>query len=222
MSGCPSLGAFPPQSDSPLVCPSWMVPYHSWRISHGRHHAACGHHERDEVFVARTRSELKYPALDLSREDLLGQEVTEDRQQEMHSAISEAVGDMPIVILARLILHQVRGVPCGPITCTAADPRSILLRQVFGLPLYLILNASGQKAWGHVDHYRPSSKIFKSRDFWDIIWSDIGIALVIGTMTYWANVRGWQEMVAMWMIPYMWVNQWVSGRCSTSSISDVS
>jgi omega-6 fatty acid desaturase (delta-12 desaturase) len=164
----------------------WMVPYHSWRISHGRHHAACGHHERDEVFVARTRSELKYPALDLSREDLLGQEVTEDRQQEMHSAISEAVGDMPIVILARLILHQ-----------------------VFGLPLYLILNASGQKAWGHVDHYRPSSKIFKSRDFWDIIWSDIGIALVIGTMTYWANVRGWQEMVAMWMIPYMWVNQWL-------------
>lgn len=74
-----------------------MVPYHSWRISHGRHHAACGHATRDEVFVARTRSELKYPKFDPSKEDLLGLEVTEDRQKEMHSAISEAVSDMPIV-----------------------------------------------------------------------------------------------------------------------------
>ena len=68
---------------------------------------------------------------------------------------------------------------------------------MFGLPLYLILNASGQKHFGHVDHYNPGSKIFKSRDFWDIVWSDIGIASVIGTMVYWANVRSWQEMVAM-------------------------
>jgi len=34
--------------------------------------------------------------------------VTEERQKEMHSAISEAVGDMPIVVLVRLVAHQVR------------------------------------------------------------------------------------------------------------------
>jgi fatty acid desaturase len=33
------------------------VPYHSWRISHGRHHAATGHIHRDEVFVPRTREQ---------------------------------------------------------------------------------------------------------------------------------------------------------------------
>ncbi|BGP53615.1 hypothetical protein JCM8202_002537 [Rhodotorula sphaerocarpa] len=31
-----------------------LVPYHSWRISHGKHHAATGHMTRDEVFVPRT------------------------------------------------------------------------------------------------------------------------------------------------------------------------
>ncbi|ORY81298.1 delta-12-fatty acid desaturase [Leucosporidium creatinivorum] len=34
-----------------------LVPYHSWRISHGKHHAATGHMTRDEVFVPATRSE---------------------------------------------------------------------------------------------------------------------------------------------------------------------
>lgn len=33
-----------------------LVPYHAWRISHGKHHAATGHMTRDEVFVPATRS----------------------------------------------------------------------------------------------------------------------------------------------------------------------
>ncbi|KAK4698789.1 hypothetical protein P7C70_g7480, partial [Phenoliferia sp. Uapishka_3] len=34
-----------------------LVPYHSWRISHAKHHAATGHMSREEVFVPATRSE---------------------------------------------------------------------------------------------------------------------------------------------------------------------
>ena len=34
-----------------------LVPYHSWRISHARHHAGTGHMKRDEVFVPKTRAE---------------------------------------------------------------------------------------------------------------------------------------------------------------------
>lgn len=41
-----------------------LVPYHSWRISHGRHHAATGHLTRDEVFVPRTRKQLGYPEVE--------------------------------------------------------------------------------------------------------------------------------------------------------------
>jgi omega-6 fatty acid desaturase (delta-12 desaturase) len=38
-----------------------LVPYHAWRISHGRHHASTGSLTRDEVFVPRTRSERGLP-----------------------------------------------------------------------------------------------------------------------------------------------------------------
>lgn len=34
-----------------------LVPYHAWRISHARHHAATGHLTRDEVFVPRSRQQ---------------------------------------------------------------------------------------------------------------------------------------------------------------------
>ncbi|KAI5479098.1 hypothetical protein MNV49_004097 [Pseudohyphozyma bogoriensis] len=33
-----------------------LVPFHSWRISHSKHHAATGHLTRDEVFVPATKS----------------------------------------------------------------------------------------------------------------------------------------------------------------------
>lgn len=41
-----------------IIHSALLVPYHSWRISHGRHHAATGHLTRDEVFVPKTRSEI--------------------------------------------------------------------------------------------------------------------------------------------------------------------
>jgi omega-6 fatty acid desaturase (delta-12 desaturase) len=39
-----------------------LVPYHSWRITHGRHHAATAHMTRDEVHVPKTASQLKITA----------------------------------------------------------------------------------------------------------------------------------------------------------------
>ena len=35
-----------------------LVPYHSWRISHGKHHRSTNDMERDEVFIPATRSEM--------------------------------------------------------------------------------------------------------------------------------------------------------------------
>jgi hypothetical protein len=33
-----------------------------------------------------------------------------------------------------------------------------------------------------MDHFRPiNNKLFKSRDFWDVVVSDLGILTVIGT-----------------------------------------
>lgn len=33
----------------------WLVPYFSWKFSHGKHHKATGHMDRDMVFVPKTR-----------------------------------------------------------------------------------------------------------------------------------------------------------------------
>lgn len=54
-----------------------LVPYHSWRISHGRHHAATGHLTRDEVFVPRTRKQLGYPEVEEEGE-ILGMKCVQD------------------------------------------------------------------------------------------------------------------------------------------------
>ncbi|KAF9937915.1 Fatty acid oxidation complex subunit alpha, partial [Modicella reniformis] len=35
-----------------------LVPYHSWRITHSKHHKATGHMTKDQVFVPKTRSQI--------------------------------------------------------------------------------------------------------------------------------------------------------------------
>ena len=46
-----------------------LVPYHSWRISHARHHAGTGHMTRDEVFVPSTREERRLLPLHPANDD---------------------------------------------------------------------------------------------------------------------------------------------------------
>ncbi|GAB1525616.1 hypothetical protein RhiTH_008779 [Rhizoctonia solani] len=68
------------------------VPYHSWRISHARHHAATSHCTRDEAYVPRTRSQKGLPPLDPAKEDLAGGRVDEKVQEEL----VDALGDSPL------------------------------------------------------------------------------------------------------------------------------
>ncbi|KAF7731006.1 hypothetical protein EC973_001052 [Apophysomyces ossiformis] len=41
-----------------------LVPYHSWKISHSRHHKATGHMSKDQVFLPPTRSQIGLPPRD--------------------------------------------------------------------------------------------------------------------------------------------------------------
>jgi hypothetical protein len=68
------------------------VPYHSWRITHAKHHASTGHMTQDQVFVPRTRSELGLPPLNPAKEDLFGSRVSAEVKKELW----EALGDSPI------------------------------------------------------------------------------------------------------------------------------
>ena len=74
-----------------MTC-SLGVPYHSWRITHAKHHASTGHIYQDQVFVPKTRKELGLPAFDPASEDLYGSSITEKVKAELW----DALGDSPI------------------------------------------------------------------------------------------------------------------------------
>ncbi|KAF8926818.1 delta-12 desaturase [Dissophora ornata] len=76
-----------------------LVPYHSWRISHSKHHKATGHMTKDQVFVPRTRKQVGLPAKDASA-------VVEDEVETTH--LEE---EAPIVTLFWMVIQFVFGWP---------------------------------------------------------------------------------------------------------------
>ncbi|KAI0304510.1 fatty acid desaturase-domain-containing protein [Multifurca ochricompacta] len=159
------------------------VPYHSWRISHAKHHASTGHMTQDQVFVPRTRSQLGLPPLKPDGENLLGSSVREEVIRELH----EALGDSPIGALF--------------------SAGSYLL---LGWPMYLIRNAAGQKRYPQgTNHFNPGSVIFAPHQFGQIILSDFGILLWIGTLVTCAYHYGLSQVFRLYIVPYLWVNHWL-------------
>ena len=68
------------------------VPYHSWRITHAKHHASTSHLTNAQVFVPKSRSQRGLPPLDPAKEDLAGSRVDEKVQEELW----DALGDSPL------------------------------------------------------------------------------------------------------------------------------
>lgn len=162
------------------------VPYHSWRISHAKHHAHTGHMTEDQVFVPKTRSShpAKLPAFDAAETDLAGSHVS----QKMQSELWDALGDSPLSAMG---------------WSTA--------QLLFGWPLYIMINASGQKWYPKGNnHFNPFARpLFKASEVSQIIVSDIGVALWLSAMAYWVYNFGWNSMLSYYFVPYLWVNHWL-------------
>jgi len=159
------------------------VPYHSWRISHGKHHAATGHMTQDQVFVPKSRSQLGLPPLDTTKEDVLGANVSEEVKKELY----EAIGDTPIA--------------------AALGAAAYLL---VGWPAYISRNASGQKHYPvGTNHFNPTSVIFGEHQWGQIILSDIGVFFWLAAIGYSINTWGFFEVFRLYLVPYLWVNHWL-------------
>lgn len=96
-----------------------LVPYHSWRISHARHHAGTGHMTRDEVFVPRTREHQGKLPLCPAGDDKTMENVQANAS--FGERITELLEDAPLFNFLEL-----------------------LIQQLIGWPLYLLFNVSGQ------------------------------------------------------------------------------
>jgi len=119
-----------------LILGSLGVPYHSWKITHAKHHASTGHMTQDQVFVPQTRSEAGLKPLDPAREDRLGSRVTEEVKRELW----EALGDSPIGAVfgsaGYLVSHS--------IFLSIMDAANDAILQLGGWPSYILWNVSGQ------------------------------------------------------------------------------
>lgn len=159
------------------------VPYHSWRISHAKHHAATAHLTQDQVFVPATRSQLGLPKLNPAGEDVLGVNVSNAVQKELW----EALGDSPIG--------------------AAIQAGGYLL---FGWPLYLTRNSSGQSSYpAGTSHFTPGAPLYAPHQTWQVLVSDLGISIWLAGISTWAYTRGFAEMFRVYFAVYLWVNHWL-------------
>ncbi|KAF9527543.1 delta-12 fatty acid desaturase protein [Crepidotus variabilis] len=159
------------------------VPYHSWRITHAKHHASTGHMTQDQVFVPHTRSGVGLPPFDPSREDKLGARVTEEVKKELW----EALGDSPI------------GAVLGAATYL-----------VGGWPAYIIRNASGQKRYPKgTSHFNTASPMFAPHHYGQVIISTAGVALWLAGIALSIKQWGFLTVFRTYLVPYLWVNHWL-------------
>ncbi|KAK2465236.1 hypothetical protein APHAL10511_002590 [Amanita phalloides] len=159
------------------------VPYHSWRITHAKHHASTGHMTQDQVFVPPTRSQRSLPPFKPGKEDLLGSQVTEDVKRELW----EALGDSPIGAVLESAKYLLGG-----------------------WPAYVLVNASGQFRYPKgTNHFNAGSPMFLPHHRNQVLISTIGILLWLTGISTWIYQSGFQEVFKVYLVPYLWVNHWL-------------
>lgn len=165
-----------------------LVPYFSWKISHGKHHKSTGHMERDMVFLPKTR------------------EVYASRIRRQVHEISELTEEAPIVTALVLIGRQLIGWPLYLLQNNTGHNYHERQSEGRGKGKH---NGPG----GGVNHFNPSSPLFDAKDAKYIALSDLGLGLTATLLFHVAQRYGWGNVVVWYVIPYLWVNHWL-GRYS--------
>jgi omega-6 fatty acid desaturase (delta-12 desaturase) len=161
-----------------------LVPYFSWKISHGKHHKATGHMERDMVFVPKTR------------------EVYASRIGKLIHEIDELTEETPIATLIHSVGQQLLGWPLylfGNVTGHNEHERQHEGRgkgKVNGF-------------FTGVNHFNPSSPLYEAKDAKLILLSDLGLAITISVLTMLCRTYGFSNMAVWYFAPYLWVNHWL-------------
>ena len=168
-----------------FICHSaLLVPYFSWKISHGKHHKATGHLDRDMVFVPKTREQFA---------SKIGRAAHE---------LAELAEETPIVTAGSLIGQQLLGwIMYLSINVTGHNSHT---RQKEGR------GQGKQNGWGgNVNHFDPSSPLYEAKDSKLIIASDLGLAVIAGALISIGKSFGWANLAVWYFLPYLWVNHWL-------------
>ncbi|KAI9893744.1 MAG: Oleate hydroxylase fah12 [Vezdaea aestivalis] len=167
-----------------IVHSSLLVPYFSWKISHGKHHKATGHMERDMVFVPRTREAYA---------SKIGKFVEE---------LSEVMEETPIFTAGHMIGQQLLGwLLYLSINTTGHNCHQ---KQLEG-------KGTGKEngMGGGVNHFTTSSPLYERKDEKLILLSDLGLLIVGSALYYIGSTFGWANLAVWYFLPYLWVNHWL-------------
>ncbi|KAH9467225.1 hypothetical protein MJO28_000189 [Puccinia striiformis f. sp. tritici] len=161
-----------------------LVPYHSWRISHARHHASTCHLTRDQVFVPKTRSEVG--ALPASE----------------HASQSEREGHLPPSLYEKMD-NLFEDAPLWNFF-------ELTLQQLFGWSMYILVNASGQSSYpSWTNHFNPNAIIYDERHRSQVLKSDIGVGLMLTGLTALGLKTDFMTVFKYYIVPYLNVNHWI-------------
>ncbi|EPE27702.1 hypothetical protein GLAREA_04493 [Glarea lozoyensis ATCC 20868] len=161
-----------------------LVPYFSWKISHGKHHKATGNMERDMVFVPKTREHYA------SRIGKLVHEIDELTEETPIATVLHSLGQQllgwPMYLLANVTGHnnhekQHEGRGKGKVNGYTTG----------------------------VNHFNPASPLYEAKDAKLILLSDLGIAITAFVLYKLCQSFGFQNMLVWYFIPYLWVNHWL-------------
>ncbi|KIV86491.1 hypothetical protein PV11_02102 [Exophiala sideris] len=161
-----------------------LVPYFSWKISHGKHHKATGNLVRDMVFVPSTREEWA-----TKRGYLLHQ-------------LDELTEETPIATLFHLITQQIGGWPMYLFTNVTGHNKHEGQREGRGVGKH---NGFG----GGVNHFNPNSPLYEAKDAKLIVLSDIGILITASILFLVGRTYGFSNLFVWYLAPYLWVNHWL-------------
>jgi len=78
-----------------------------------------------------------------------------------------------------------------------------------GWPLYLAVNIAGQNFGRRTNHFETTSPLFKAKDKWAVIVSNIGIVAMLGLLAVGVNKTSVWNVFAHYGAPYLWTNAWL-------------
>lgn len=170
-----------------------LVPYFSWKISHGKHHKATGHIERDMVFIPKTRQEYATRLGKLAHE------------------VAELTEETPIFTAGKMLGRLLAGWPVYLISNISGHDKHERQSEGKGV---------GKKNgfFRGVNHFNPNSPLYERKDEKLIVLSDVGL-LITGTILFFIGKKfGWSNVFVWYFAPYLWVNHWL-GRHTRNNLN---
>ena len=164
-----------------------LVPYFSWKISHGKHHKATGHIERDMVFVPETRQAFA------------------SKWGKTAHDVAELMEETPLYTAWHLVYQQLGG--WFAYLLSNVTGHNFHERQAEGKGIGM-KNGFLQG----VNHFLPSSPLYEKKDEPLILLSDLGLGIMGAILLLLGQRFGWCNMLVWYFVPYLWVNHWLGAH----------